>query len=277
VLFKSKMIPVSEAARFPDLSKIDPVYDNVNENSSVIELWRKQLISSKSNLSDTSSATALAVEAELEKKHNIKYPSAPYHIPVEENLVDYKDAVPMGDELYWSPDLGISFADFTNLTKKVLLMRRTVQMTRKGKIPSMTALVVVGNCRGGAGYGEGKDSEAPKAILKATRKAIRNITYFHRYDDRTIYHDIYYKYKASKLFFWARKPGFGCKVNPVIHEVAKCIGIDDLAGKCRGSRNPMNVVKGTFEALASQKLPQVIARSRGIRLVDVQHTYYGKN
>ncbi|PVZ97208.1 hypothetical protein BB558_006840, partial [Smittium angustum] len=191
------MIPKSEAERFPDLSKLDPVYDDVVENKSVIDLWRKQLLKEK-QISMVTDLNQQSIENDLNKKHGISYPKAPYRIPIEESVVPYSELVPMGDELIWSKDLGISFEDFRNLTKKVILMRRTVQMTRKGKIPSMTVLVVVGNCRGGAGYGEGKDLEAPKAIIKATRKAIKNMIYFPRYDNRTIHHDIYHKFKASK-------------------------------------------------------------------------------
>jgi ribosomal protein S5 len=36
----------------------------------------------------------------------------------------------------------------------------------------------------------------------------------------------------------------------------------------------MNVIKATFEALSSQKLPEDIAKMRGKKLADVQRTYY---
>ncbi len=69
--------------------------------------------------------------------------------------------------------------------------------------------------------------------------------------------------------------GFGIRCNHYIHEVAKCIGIQDLSAKVLGSCNGMNVIKCTFEALNSQKLPSEIAKSRGKNLIDVYHTYYG--
>lgn len=69
--------------------------------------------------------------------------------------------------------------------------------------------------------------------------------------------------------------GFGCRANHYIHEICRCIGIQDLSGKVRGSRTPMNVIKATFEALSSQRLPEDIAKMRGKKLVDVQRTYYG--
>ena len=41
------------------------------------------------------------------------------------------------------------------------------------------------------------------------------------------------------------------------------------------SRNPMNSVKATYEALLNQPNPDEIARGRGKKLVDVRKVYYG--
>lgn len=37
----------------------------------------------------------------------------------------------------------------------------------------------------------------------------------------------------------------------------------------------MNVVKATWEALMSQRLPDDVARARGRKMVDVRKVYYG--
>ncbi|RKP06354.1 ribosomal protein S5 domain 2-type protein [Thamnocephalis sphaerospora] len=148
-------------------------------------------------------------------------------------------------------------------------------MTRKGKVPSMSALVVVGNGDGAAGYGEGKSEDVTGAIRKATNRAIKAMTYIDRYDSRTVHHDIEHKFKSTHIELRARPPGFGNRSNPYIHEICHCIGIADLSGKVRGSRNPINVVKGTFEALLRQKSAEAIAKGRGRKLVDVYHQYYG--
>ncbi|KAJ2254944.1 28S ribosomal protein S5, mitochondrial [Coemansia sp. RSA 451] len=177
-------------------------------------------------------------------------------------------------EMLWSLDLNVPYEEFRRLAKKTLVVKRTVQMTRLGKLPSMYALVVVGNGNGSAGYGEGKANDAAKAVMFATRNAIKAMNHIPRYDDRTIFHDIEHKFKATKLVLWARRPGFGCRVAPIIHEICECIGIQDLAGKIHGSRNPMNVIKTVFEALKTQRIPSDLAKARGLRLIDVNHTYY---
>ncbi|KAI8073109.1 ribosomal protein S5, C-terminal domain-containing protein [Gongronella butleri] len=172
-------------------------------------------------------------------------------------------------------DTPLSPQEQSRLIKKALVIKRVVNMNGKGKQPSMYALVVVGNGQGLAGYGEGKDEEASRAVRKATNRAIKNLRYFDRYDDRTLATDVIHKFHATKLYLRSRPPGFGCRANHYIHEICRCIGIQDLSGKVRGSRTPMNVIKATFEALSNQRLPEDIAKIRGKKLVDVQSTYYG--
>ncbi|KAI9285070.1 ribosomal protein S5, C-terminal domain-containing protein [Umbelopsis sp. AD052] len=161
------------------------------------------------------------------------------------------------------------------LLKKALVVKRVVNMNGKGKQPSMYALVVVGNGNGLAGYGEGKDEEASRAVRKATNRAIKNMRYFERYDERTLAMDVSHKFHATTIHLRSRPPGFGNRSNHYIHEICRCIGIHDLSGKVMGSRTPMNVIKATFEALQHQKFPEEIAQLRGKKLADVQHTYYG--
>ncbi|KAG2222919.1 hypothetical protein INT45_013550 [Circinella minor] len=174
-------------------------------------------------------------------------------------------------------DTPLTTAEQARLLKKTLVLKRVVNMNGKGKQPSMYALVVVGNGKGLAGYGEGKDEEPSRAIFKATNRAIKNLRFFDRYDDRTISMDIEHKFHATKLELRSRPPGFGCRANHYIHEICRCIGIQDLSGKVRGSRKPMNVIKATFEAFSNQKMPQDIAKMRGKKLADVQSVYYGSH
>ncbi|KAJ2708072.1 28S ribosomal protein S5, mitochondrial [Coemansia sp. IMI 203386] len=266
-----KVLKVEPVHSVPDFSKFDPIYDDITENSSVIELWKKQ----KASEIGGDAATASNVDALVRSEHNV------FEAP-DDFLVKYPKRPPgkgmqsvVEGEMFWSEELLIPYEQFKKLSKKTLVVKRTVQMTRKGKIPSMYALVVVGNGMGSAGYGEGKSAEASKAVMIATRQAIKHMQNFPRYDSRTIYHDIEHKFKATRLQLWARRPGFGCRVAPMIHEICECIGIQDLAGKIHGSRNPMNVIKAFFEALTTQRIPSDLAKARGLRLLDVNHIYYG--
>lgn len=59
--------------------------------------------------------------------------------------------------------------------------------------------------------------------------------------------------------------------------MCRAAGIQDLAAKIPRSRNPMNSVKATYQALLNQPDPAEIAMGRGKKLVDVRKVYYGGN
>lgn len=68
--------------------------------------------------------------------------------------------------------------------------------------------------------------------------------------------------------------GFGVRCSQYIFEMCKLAGIQDLSAKVTRSRNPMNVIKTFMMALRKQRLPEVIARGRGKKFVDVRKVYY---
>ena len=47
-----------------------------------------------------------------------------------------------------------------------------------------------------------------------------------------------------------------------------------MAARVYRSRNPMNTIKATLQALLSQQIPEEVARARGRKLVDVRKVYY---
>lgn len=171
-------------------------------------------------------------------------------------------------------------ADVEYITRKLimkpLVMKRVSNQTAKGKIPSFYALVVVGDRNGMVGLGEGKSrEEMSKAISKAHWDAIRNLVSIPRYENRTIYADIDYRYHGVKLHLRSAKPGFGLRVNHVVFEICECAGIKDLSGKIYKSRNEMNIAKGCLEAFTNaQRTLDEIALGRGKRIADVRNVYY---
>ncbi|TPX30328.1 hypothetical protein SmJEL517_g06095 [Synchytrium microbalum] len=160
--------------------------------------------------------------------------------------------------------------------KRVLHIRRIARTTSGGKARQIWAMVVVGNNNGFAGMGAGRAVDAGAAVQKATRNANKNMQFFPRYDGRTVFSNSEYKYKATNLTIWPLPPGSGVISSPHIHEICRCVGIHDIAVKTRGSRNPMNVCKAMFEALAHQKTPEHIARMRGKKVEDVALSYFGE-
>lgn len=164
------------------------------------------------------------------------------------------------------------------LKMKPLVLKRVSNQTGKGKIASFYALVVVGDQKGMIGLGEGKSrNDMSTSIYKAHWDAIRNIKYVPRYEDRTIYADLEYRYHGVKLFLRKKEPGFGLRVNHVIFEICQLLGIKDLSAKVYKSRNDMNIAKGVIEALTEgQRSLNEIALGRGKKIVDIRKIYYSE-
>ncbi|GAA5985876.1 hypothetical protein JCM5350_006845 [Sporobolomyces pararoseus] len=183
--------------------------------------------------------------------------------------------------------------EIRNLYKFPLIVKRVVTMKSKGKMPSMYSLVVVGNGKGLVGLGEGKDDTANKAVQKAFNQAVRSMDYVERYEDRTVSGTIKSNFGTCKIEMRSRPPGFGLRVNPYVHQVAKAAGISDLSAKVYGSRNPTRVIKLAVSMLhggsnpidmggfgkekgqrrnkktSGMETPEAVGRARGRRAVDV--------
>jgi len=137
-----------------------------------------------------------------------------------------------------------------------LVVKRVVQQTGKGKIPSMYALVVVGNGRGLVGYGQGKGDGAMKAVDKAYNDALKRMDTVDLFENRTIWTNIDIKLGATRIVMRPRPVGFGLAVNPYLHQVCKAAGIKDLSAKVYGSRNGMQIIKAAMMVFHGGSAPQ---------------------
>ncbi|GAA6019523.1 hypothetical protein JCM11491_001324 [Sporobolomyces phaffii] len=187
----------------------------------------------------------------------------------------------------------LSPGEIRGLYRFPLIVKRVVTMKSKGKMPSMYSLVVVGNGKGLVGVGEGKDDTANKAVQKAFNQAVRSMDYVERYEDRTVSGTMKSNFGTCKIEMRSRPPGFGLRVNPYIHQVAKAAGISDLSAKVYGSRNGTRVIKlavamlhggsnpidmGGFgkekgqrrnKKTSGMETAEAVGRARGRRAVDV--------
>ena len=93
------------------------------------------------------------------------------------------------------------------LLQRVLHVRRVARVNSGGKIRTVSALVVVGDQNGSAGYGMGRGSDISTAVQKAATKAEKNMQYFLRLDNRTIHSDIDYKFHRVNYKFRSARPG----------------------------------------------------------------------
>jgi small subunit ribosomal protein S5 len=125
--------------------------------------------------------------------------------------------------------------------------------------------VVVGNENGVAGYGLGKANEVTDAITKAIDDAKKNLIKVPIIKG-TIPHQITAKYSSSMVFMKPAANGTGVIAGGAMRAVLESVGVKDVLCKSKGSSNPHNVVKATFEALSQMRDAYTVANERGLEL-----------
>jgi small subunit ribosomal protein S5 len=104
-------------------------------------------------------------------------------------------------------ETGFDLKTLRKFRVKNLVVKRVVNQTRMGKIPSMYSLTVVGNGDGLIGIGEGKSSEMGDSTRQAMLNALRNIKPIVRYENRTIYGKMLKKVGGTTVEITAKPPG----------------------------------------------------------------------
>lgn len=152
-----------------------------------------------------------------------------------------------------------------DLPEKVVQIRRCACVVKGGRRFSFTALVIVGDGQGRVGYGYGKGVEVPRAVEKAVKSASRTMIRVPTMGT-TVPHQVYGQYGTSKVMFMPANPGTGVIAGECLRAIAEAAGLKDVLTKCRGSSNPLNVVKSAFAALKQLRAREEIARLRGVEL-----------
>ena len=80
----------------------------------------------------------------------------------------------------------------------------------------------------------------------------------------TIYYQVNGRHGATKVFMQPAADGTGIIAGGAMRAVFECVGIRNILAKSYGSRNPINLVRATINALDSIRSPQRIAKTRGI-------------
>ncbi len=154
------------------------------------------------------------------------------------------------------------------LKDRLVAINRVTKVTKGGRHFSFAAIVVVGNENGVVGYGLGKANEVTEAIQKGIDDAKKNLI---RVPIRngSIPHEITAKYCSSRVFMKPAASGTGVIAGGAMRAVLESVGVKDVLCKSKGSSNPHNVVKATFEALAELRDAYTVAQERGVKLEKV--------
>ena len=154
------------------------------------------------------------------------------------------------------------------MVEKLVHVNRVAKVVKGGRIFGFTALTVVGDGNGRIGYGRGKAREVPLAIQKAIESAKSNMIQV-ELNGSTIQHAIKANHGASKIFMQPASEGTGVIAGGAMRAVLESAGVKDVLAKSKGSSNPHNVVKASFDALSRLRDAFTIAQTRGVEMSKV--------
>ena len=161
----------------------------------------------------------------------------------------------------------IDAAEF-ELKDTVVGISRVTKVVKGGKNLSFSALVVVGDGHGVVGFGVGKAKEVPSAIKKGIEAAKKNLIRV-PLQGTTIPHPNTGCFGAGRVLLKPAPDGTGIIAGGAVRAVVESAGITNILSKSLGSANPHNVVRATFDGLATLKDPVLLARLRGKELEDL--------
>jgi ribosomal protein S5 len=249
-----------------NLKKMDPVFDDPYDVAAQTIRKRAkpgdpQVVIDPDGLYEEDDADGMDDEEKWEDIHEDLRPV--------DNIVQKKTQV---DELVETTGLAEELV--RGLMLRSIIARTVTNQTRNGKVHSRMAIALAGDGNGLVGYGAGKSLIGATAYRVSIMRAVKHMVPINRYEDRTVYGTIRGKYGATIVELRSRPPGFGIRANYFVHEVCACAGLKDVSGQVFGSKNGMNIIKAVFEALKTQKLPEMIAKERGKHVIDVRERLF---
>jgi small subunit ribosomal protein S5 len=152
--------------------------------------------------------------------------------------------------------------------EKLVAVNRTAKVVKGGKQFGFTALTVVGDGAGKVGFGFGKAREVPTAISKAMAAARKNMVNV-ALRNATLHYSVKGAHGATRVLMQPASDGTGVIAGGGMRAVLECAGVRNVLAKSYGSRNPINVVRATVNALASVRSPDEIAAKRGKTLQEI--------
>jgi small subunit ribosomal protein S5 len=85
----------------------------------------------------------------------------------------------------------------------------------------------------------------------------------------TLQHEIWGNHGATKVFMRPASDGTGVIAGGAMRAVFEVAGVQNVLAKSLGSRNPINMVRATINALQKMNQPSEIAAKRGKTLEEI--------
>lgn len=146
-------------------------------------------------------------------------------------------------------------------SEKVFYINRCSKVVKGGRKFSFSALILVGDRRGRAGFGFAKANELTDAIRKAGESARKNVKRYTMEGD-TISHEVIGKQDGSEVLLKPGPKGIGLIAGSAVRAILELVGYKDIVAKNLGRSNPNNQVRATFKALESLMKKEAIKELR---------------
>ncbi len=143
----------------------------------------------------------------------------------------------------------------------VVFVNRCAKVVKGGRRFSFSAVIVVGDRNGRVGLGFGKANEVSEAIRKGTDAAKRDVVRV-TMKDKTIPHTVTGQCDGGRVLLMPASEGTGVIAGGGMRAVLEMAGYQDILAKSQGSKNRLNVVKATFDALAQLRTADEIRAER---------------
>lgn len=132
--------------------------------------------------------------------------------------------------------------------EQVVQINRTSKKTKGGNKVGFSALTVVGDRKGKVGVGLGKAPDVSNAIRKGVLLAKKHMIEVPLVNG-TIPYKIELKRGAARIMLKPAPSGSGIIAGGAIRSVVTAAGIQNVSSKIMGTKNKMNNVYATLEAL----------------------------
>lgn len=136
--------------------------------------------------------------------------------------------------------------------ERVIEVRRVTRVVAGGKRFSFRATVAVGDFRGRVGLGVAKGLDFASAVMKAQRKAEREVVKIDLLENRTVPYMLEAKYDAAKVRIKPAAKGHGLIAGGSLRTILELAGVRDVSAKIVGrTKNKIANARAGIEALKS--------------------------
>jgi small subunit ribosomal protein S5 len=140
--------------------------------------------------------------------------------------------------------------------QKMLAIRRVTRVSSGGRRFSFSVVMAIGNGKGKVGVGIGKAGDTALAIVKAIKRAKKNMIDIKTTKDMSIPHMVEAKY-SSAIVSLQPSAGKGVVAGSSVRDLIELGGLKDIVGKVRsGSKNKLNIAHATLAAFKKLSNPK---------------------